>query len=379
MKTTRITPACRLLTTGTAALCAFTALTAHVRASPPQYTVTDLGALGANVSYGFGINALGQVTGYSYTGVNNTFDAVILTGATPTDLGTISGYNSYGRGINNSGQVAGYYQGIGGALQIHHHEAVSWSGTTPTQLGTLGGTDTEALGINNFGQVVGYSKTTSGYFHAVVWAGTTPTDLGSSTGNSFGYGINDSGQVAGSAAMGGGFQYAVRWTGAALAVLGGVNSVGNGINASGQVAGWSEVSPGDPNFIHALLWTGQTPTDLGTLGGRKSYGYSVNDSGDVVGISDIDDQGTKVPFLYTGGTMYDLNSLLLPDSGVVGLGVGNGSSSINAAGQIAGWGTIGGQTHALLLSPTPEPASTVLLFGGSALLALRRHRRPAGI
>ena len=80
-------------------------------------------------------------------------------------------------------------------------------------------------------------------------------------------------------------------------------------------------------------------------------------------------------FLYTGGTMYDLNTLILPGSGVSNIQVlQNGTNSINDLGQIAAFGVVGGQTRALRLTPTPEPASAALLLGGAALLGLRRRR-----
>ena len=53
----------------------------------------------------------------------------------------------------------------------------------------------------------------------------------------------------------------------------------------------------------------------------------------------------------------------------------NEAHGINDSGQIAGYGTIGGQQHAFLLTltPTPEPASLSLLaLGGMALF--RRAR-----
>jgi probable HAF family extracellular repeat protein len=58
----------------------------------------------------------------------------------------------------------------------------------------------------------------------------------------------------------------------------------------------------------------QQMKNLGTLGGTQSYAYSIDSSGDVVGYSWTPDEVTH-GFLYSGGVMLDLNSLLEIGSG----------------------------------------------------------------
>ncbi len=74
--------------------------------------------------------------------------------------------------------------------------------------------------------------------------------------------------------------------------------------------------------------------------------------------------------------MYDLNDLLLPGSGVSDIHMNEGVNGINDLGQIAATGTINGQLRAVRLDPVPapEPATAVLLLGGTALLGLRRRQ-----
>jgi probable HAF family extracellular repeat protein len=74
-----------------------------------------------------------------------------------TDLGTLGGSNSIADGINASGQVVGYSATTGG-----DSHAFLYSGGIMTDLGTLGGAESIALGINDGGQIVGYSATTGG-------------------------------------------------------------------------------------------------------------------------------------------------------------------------------------------------------------------------
>ena len=347
----------------------------------PLYSVTDLGTIGGSSSQGLAINATGQVAGYGFLAGDAATHAVRWTGSVATELLPTGGTASFGYGINASGQVSGYATTTGGGLH-----AARWTGTTPADLGALSsGTNVSyGYGINDSGQVVGYSYTgIASNYHAVRWTGTTPTDLGTFAGGnlSIGYGINAAGQVVGFASGGTFTTHATRWTGTTpedLGTLGGFNSVGYGINLSGQVAGFSGL-PGN-EIRHAVLWTGTTPSDLGTLGGNAAFASGVNASGDVVGMSATVAGSTAADhaFLYTGGTMYDLSTLLMPGSGVTNLALEAASESINDDGQIAATGTIGGQTHALRLSPVPEPATGALFIAGAmAMLAARRsHRRP---
>jgi probable HAF family extracellular repeat protein len=353
-----------ILTVGAIALFALTAVLAHVHATPPQYSVIVLDSLGGTSSEANGINASGQVAGSSFTTGNSHYDAVRWTGIAATNLGNLGGKDAYGLGINASGQVAGYSY-LPGSSVLH---AVRWTETIATDLGTLGGTHSNGFGINTSGQVAGTSQIGNAATHAARWTGTTPTDLGTLGGtDSYGYGINDSGQVTGRAQTGSGVFHAVRWTDTTptdLGTLGG-DSSGSAINLVGQVAGYYYLA-GNSGPAHAVRWTGTTPTDLGTLGGSTSYALGINASGDIIGDSYTADDASFVGFLYIGGKMYDLNTLLVPGSGVTGITVpqaftGVGANSINDYGQIAAQGTVGGRTRALLLSPVP----VVMLAGAN--------------
>ena len=113
--------------------------------------------------------------------------------------------------------------------------------------------------------------------------------------------------------------------------------------------------------------------DLGTLGGTNSYAYGINSDGQVVGASDSAGSGWRA-FLYSGGIMTDLNSLIDPSSGWFL----SWADDINDSGQIVGTGFLNGQEHAFLLTPTAVPIpATVWLFGSGllGLLGIVRGRR----
>jgi probable HAF family extracellular repeat protein len=106
---------------------------------------------------------------------------------------------------------------------------------------------------------------------------------------------------------------------------------------------------------------GSTDVSLGSLGGTNGFAIALNNSDQVVGWSQIA-SGAQHAFLYSNGTMQDLNLLIPPLSGItLTRAVG-----IDSAGEIVAYGTdASGQTNEYLLtpleSPVPEP-STLAVF-----------------
>jgi probable HAF family extracellular repeat protein len=85
----------------------------------------------------------------------------------------LSTNDSFATGINASGQVSGY--SVAGS-----NAARAWRfspGVGLVDVGSFGGADNRALGINNSGQVIGYSTDTNGVAHGFVFNGTL-TDIG---------------------------------------------------------------------------------------------------------------------------------------------------------------------------------------------------------
>ena len=80
--------------------------------------------------------------------------------------------------------------------------------------------------------------------------------------------------------------------------------------------------------------------DLGTLDGSVSVAHGINAAGQVVGYSytpDTPSTDIMHAFLYSHGTMADLNSLINPASGWILYK----ADAINDSGQIAGLGSKG--------------------------------------
>jgi probable HAF family extracellular repeat protein len=315
-----------------------------------SYTISDLGTLGGNFSYGFAINANGQVAGYSQTAdftVNGFLaqDGQGMMALIPYPQG---GSNSRAYALNGAGVAAGSSDDDPNGQNQH---ATLWAGTTGTDLGTLGGPVSVAYGINNLGQVVGGSDVDVPFtFHAFLFDGTTMNDLGTLGGNfSQAFAINDAGQVVGYSSLPNGTQHAFLYPDDQgnlidLGTLGGSFSEATAINQLGDVVGVAATA--GQNLQHAFLYTSSTGmTDLGALG-AFSEALGLNNLDQVVGIS------SNQAFYYDGTSMIPLNSLLPDGSGWNLLA----ATGINDSGQITGYGTTAdGSTHAFIMSPDDGP------------------------
>jgi probable HAF family extracellular repeat protein len=157
-------------------------------------------------------------------------------------------------------------------------------------------------GINQSGQVVGQNS--SGW--VILYTGGQVTALGPGAG----YGINDEGELVGQTTFcGGQFGFSDldrAWT-LLMPPVGGQEGSANAINNEGVIVGWSGSSAYSPQ---ACLFDDFTATDLGTLGGATSEATGINDAGQVVGWSQTASNLNPHAFVYSGGVMTDLGTLL---------------------------------------------------------------------
>ena len=316
------------------------------------YILTDLGTLGGTASRAFGINDAGQVVGQANLTGDTAQHAFLYTNGSMRDLLSLSGTDSSGAAVNDAGQAAGSADAAPGT------HAFLYAGGIMRDLGTLGGTNSGAAGLNESGQVVGDSQTaTAGNrFHAFLWNNGTMTDLGTLGGpESHATGINDDGLIVGNGDTAAGSTHAFVYANGIIrdvGTLGGSGSAAAAVNEAGQVVGQADAVNGN---THAFIYANGTMSDLGTLGGSNSNADAVNDRGRVVGASDVIPGGTHA-FIYANGAMQDLNSLINAASGWVL----KEATGINNWGQIVGFGTVNGQTHAFLLSPGDATQGTAL-------------------
>jgi len=335
----------------------------------PSYVATPLGTLGGNGSTATAISASGEVTGFSYivywqppypSPNESMWHAFVYSGGVMHDLGTLGGNSSSGTAINASGQVAGFASLNNLPYPAAASHAFLYSNGVLKDLGTLGGSNSRAAGINASAQVVGSSDSPADpYGRAFLYSDGVMTDLGTLNGpGASAWGINASGEVTGVAGVpspagcGSPLGHAFLYSHGTMQDLGSIGdecsiSGGVAINDAGQVTGQFSNS----RATHAFLWTKGVMQDLGTLGGYSDP-FGINSKGDVVGTSVAAD-GQNHAFLYTAGTIYDLNHLVTGIAGTL-LSIAMG---INDSGQIVANGcSVSLICQAFRLDPAPAPA-----------------------
>ncbi len=343
-------------------------------AAGQDYAVTDLGVVSPYVtSAASAINNAGQVVGTLYDAAGTGTQAFLYSGGTLATLGTMTGTMAYN--INDAGTAVG-------TMAVGFAQSHAFIHTTGyIDLGTFGGLNSYALGINSAGIACGGAVNGAGETHAFTWQSgvlydihtlaqateyAIPVPTGAIVNSTYSEArdINDTNDAVGffKAPNSGGtnteraFHYRNEVL-TELGNLGGPNSRALAINNSGRIVGWSELPSGAKRA--AIFYTNGNVLNLGTTGATTTWSaaYAVNDSGVVVGASGTSTTDT-VAFIYTNGANTDLNTRIPATSGWAL----QAATGINNAGKITGYGLIGGQTHAFLLSPSTGPSTG----GGSA-------------
>jgi probable HAF family extracellular repeat protein len=319
-----------------AALC-LAATMAQARSN--QWTIIDLGALGASGSVALALNNRGDVAGYSRArapgDTTEAYHGFLYQNGAMYDLGApagsafaqVSAMNENGtlvaigdfgmsylwkggawspmnfhgtpRAINRLDEVVGNFQ-VGAAQR-----AFLYSEGVAVELGTLGGTSSRANAINDRGIIVGNASLSGdATTHAFVFENDRMRDIGT---------------------------------------LGGTYSTANDINSSGVVVGGSHDVA---NRMTAFIYDSAGMRPLLNIPGTHSA-TAINDRGAVVGL--IDEGG----FLYDNGILTRLDRL--PE--VVAAGwTSIFPAGITERGWIAGWGwhADGRPSSAFLMIP-PAP------------------------
>jgi len=380
-------------------------LAAVAIAQTQQYTLVDLGAVGASPAQPYVVTNNGLVSGGSAAS-NGMMHAVLWYQGMKADIGApgFGALNSQAFSVNARGQAVGEAESLtalnptnedfcgfkASGLPSNGAACVPflWEYGMMTALPTLGGSNGAANFINSRGVVAGVVETALRdpgcpspqvlQFKPVIWDSEGVHELPTASGDLDGvaFSLNNNGQVIGASGNCATFNpqlqlnlqplHALLWDTGTVTDLGNLGGTGHGfgnvalnINNKGQVVGNSDL-PGDQAF-HGFLWSQQTGMkDLGTLSGDpNSAALNLNDEGVVVGVS-VDKDFNPRPFVWQNGTMTDLNTLI-PANSPLALLLACG---INSRGEITGLAVdkATGEAHGYLLTPGGSVGSVPALL-----------------
>jgi probable HAF family extracellular repeat protein len=326
--------------------------------------------------------------------------AALWKGGKIVNLGTLGGNESGAIGVNNWGDVVGgaltttsetvpngypYYDVFLFGYGTTSH-AFLWHDGEMHDLQTLGGPNSIALFVNDLGQIAGVSDvdSASNTNRAVNPGGPTvhpflyewgrmrdliadaPADLFGGT-----YGIvsslNNVGQVIGVMNRSGDQTWgSFLWERGSvkdLGTLGGTFTTAHWLNDSGSIVGRSNVtevcetcgSNDEMQYSHPFLWKNNKMYDLGLpKGAQCATAKQINANGEVVGQSflgvtsisfDFCSSSATGAFIWKNGSIKDLQSLLVPGSGITL----DDSFNINEGGEILATGFLDNGDHRVVL------------------------------
>jgi probable HAF family extracellular repeat protein len=172
-------------------------------------------------------------------------------------------------------------------------------------------------------------------------------------------------------------------------------SVARGINDSGVAVGYSNRAPCSPPSLTVCQGSALRPTIfspngtiqvLGLLGSADTEANAINNLGDIVGLGTAATGGWH-GFIYTHGTLFDLNSASFRNTANTTLRgwVIQSADGINDAGQIVGTGfDPSGTLQIVILTPVPVQVASVTLYptsvpGGNPSTGIVTLNRPVPV